>query len=398
MTSRSRKSLLLRSALLAGLAASLLSCSDDATEENSIIVPDLPLPVVVIRDTIVYASTGSTFKQYGPMDGRHNLIGQEDGYTTMAAVAFYPSSFPLVDTIRIISARLHLHMYSWYGDNAGTLRFTAHKILRTWASYALRWDTVQASFYDPAVVGTFSGTGGADTQTVSLSLDTSLVREWFSSSAEANKFGVMLVPDAASRVVRGFHAFGGDSTKWYPTLEVTAQNFLDASRETTLVFQSGVDTFVGNIDNLATSPDLLYIQSGVFYRSALNFDVSFISRGSTVLLAEMFLDRDPATSRLNTFSGDSSIAAHLIVAPGDPPVFMGIQSLGTRLDGTPYTYKMDMTANVQSWVHGPNYGAVIRRSTPGEFETLDLLTFHSPTAQPAAARPRLKITYSWRVQ
>jgi len=398
LTSRSWKFLVPCVLLLFGLAATFLSCSDDTNEDNSIIVPELPLPVVFVKDTLIYATAGSTYKQFGPMDGRYNLIGEEDGYTAMAAVAFYPSSFPLIDTLRVVSARLHLHMYSWYGDNSGALRFTAHKILRSWSSYSLLWDTVQAAFYDPTARGTFSGTGGPDTQTVSLTLDTSLVREWFSSSTEATKYGVMLVPEASSRVARGFHAFGGDSTKWNPTLEVTARNYPGATQETTLVFQSGVDTFVGNIDNLSSNPDLLYVQAGVNYRSIVNFNVSFIPRGATVLLAEMFLDRDPVTSRLSTFSGDSSIAAHLALSAANPPLFEAIESDGRRMDGTAYTYKLEMTRAAQAWVRGPNYGAVLRRTTPGEFETFDLLTFHSPTASPATVRPRMKITYSWRTQ
>jgi hypothetical protein len=151
---------------------------------------------------------------------------------------------------------------------------------------------------------------------------------------------------------------------------------------------------VGNVDQtLVINPNLLYLQGGVMLEGSMKFDISFIPRGSTIISSVLYVERDPGTSWLSASVGDTLISAHLLTAEGTPPTFAGVGSTSTRVDGTPYRYKIEFTSAVQSWLRGPNYGLVLRMASPAEYQTMGLITIHSHSAPDPAKRPRLKIIY-----
>ena len=390
------------SAVLIGFATftlSLIGCSQDPTESNSL-TSSLPLTDFIIRDTTIRASGSSTFRHNLPMDGKINMVGQQGGYTAYTAIEFYPTYFPLRDTILVLSAKLKLYTISRFGDSIGTFSFNAYPITRSWGETTLLWDSVQTGFYDATNPrGSYSGFAAPDTQQIVVNLDTAMVRGWLTTAGNASNYGILLVPSPGSTLIRGLHEFlhlyetSYDSTYYYPSLEIIAAG--PSGTIDTATYNQGMDTFVGNIDNLNTNPSLIYVQAGVVYRSTLNFDVSFIPKGSIVNSAELQLTRDPATSRLNRFSADSSVAANFLISATDYTIYDGTTSTGIRKAGTPYTYSFDLRHAVQSWVREANYGILLQTSAANEFSSLDLITFFNQQAD-AAHSPRLKIIYSVR--
>jgi hypothetical protein len=327
------------------------------------------------------------------MDGSLNLVGKTGGYTAITALTFYPSLFPVRDTAAIYSAKLKLRCVTWNGDSSGQFSFSVYRILRGWYETGLTWDTLQAGFYDATPHGSFVGGAQRDTQVVTVTLDTAMVRQWFQTPASTDtRFGVVLVPDAACRIVRGFTAFAFDSTQFQPQLEVIAGSPTGPQRDTT-VFTLGIDTFGGNIDNLNSNPQLLYVQAGVDYRSMLNFDVSFIPRGAVINSAELRLQRDAATTRLTRFAADTSFVAHTTLSTATPPQLDGTTTSGTRKAGFAQTFAADIRRPVQLWVRGPNYGVTIRPSGASNYNSFELLTFFNEKAAPAL-RPTVRIVYS----
>ncbi len=378
------------------LAALLVSCSEDPTEDNALLAP-LPFLGVAVQETTITAVSGTPFSQYYPMNSNINLVGRSGNYTAITALAFYSNYFPIRDTVNVMEARLSLRAASFFGDSIAPFGFTVHRINRSWTSGAATWDTVQTGFYDPSPIrGTFSGAVGADSMRIVVQLDTAMVREWLRTSGTDNtdtKFGIVLVPTAGTNVVRGFYSFEADSTKDVPTLEIIASNASGTVRDTSS-FALGIDTFFGNNESLISRPDLLYLQAGIVYRSALRFDVSFIPKGSAIHLAELTLQRDPLTSRLNRFSGDASLSAHLLLEDSIKGSFQSGSTTGSLKSGTPDTYSADVRNVVQSWVRGPNYGLLLRVAGEQEFRSFDLLTFYNTSAANAAQRPRVRILYS----
>ncbi len=383
--------------LATALAMTVSACSDEPTEANSI-VATLPLTNFQVKDTTIQAVSGRSFRQYVAMNGGINLIGRNGSFVAYSAVGFTPANFPARDTINVVSATLTLHAVTWYGNSNSTFGFTAHRIIPSWSSNTLTWDSVQTGFYEDAVRGSFSATAGADTQTILVDLDTAMVREWFqtSTSTTTTKYGIALIPTPATQtLVRGLVAFGSDSTSYLPTLTVIAVNVAGTTRDTS-VFNSGVDTFVGNVDPPLSDPGLLYLQAGIVYRSTLHFDLSGIPRGAIINSAELLLERDPLTCRLSKFVTDTVVAPHLLQSATDSTSFDAEDgtSFGRRKAGSAYTFSFNIRRHVQSWLRGPNDGLLLRTTASSEFSTPDLYSFFSPAAANAAVRPRLKMIYS----
>ncbi len=375
------------------LAVLVIGCSEDPTEQNALVAP-LPLVGVAVRETTITATSGSTAMRILPMNSTINLVGKSGNYTAISAFAFYTNYFPNRDTVNILSARLYLRAASFFGDSTAPFSFAVYKISRTWTAGGITWDTVQTGFYDAATArGSYTGGVGDDTARIVVQLDTAMARNWLTTVDTDNKYGFVLVPTGGTNVVRGFKSFEADSTKDYPTLELIAQNVAGTVRDTA-TYNLGIDTFVGSNPNVATSPNLLYCQAGIVYRSFVNFDVSFIPRGSTIHLAELQLQRDPSTSKLNRFAGDATITVHNMLADSATGSFSSLGATGSVKSGTTDTYIADVHTPVQGWVRSSNFGFMLRVGGDQEYASFDLITFHNANATNAALRPRLRILYS----
>lgn len=396
MTDEGRAGLLRATMSLAGAALLALAtngCSDEPTEVNSL-TASLPLADLVVHDTTITATGSTTYKRFVVMDGPLNLVGKTGNYTAITALTFYPSLFPVRDTAAIYSAKLKLRCVSWFGDSSGQFSFSVYRIVRGWYQTTITWDTLQAGFYEATPHGTLLTGAGPDTQVVTVVLDTALVREWFKTPASTDtRFGVVLAPNPGCSIVRGFTAFDFDSTQFQPKLEIIAGSPTGPQRDTT-VYSQGIDTFAGNIDNLNSNPQLVYVQAGVDYRSTLTFDVSFVPRGAVINSAELRLQRDPATSRMTRFVADTAFMAQTTLSTATPPVLDGTPSTGQRKAGTSQTFAVDIRRSVQIWVRGPNYGVTLRPSSAANYSSFELLTFWNEKTVNPADRPKLKIVYS----
>jgi hypothetical protein len=374
------------------IALFALSCSEEPTDQNSPSAP-VPLPGVTVRDTTIVATHDSTFKQYLPMDGINNLIGNAQGYTALSVLEFYPAYFALRDTVNVLSATLRVRLSYRLGDATGPFSFDVYRVTRSWSSTTLSWDSVQTGFYDASTNrGGFSGIITSDSAYITVDLDTAMVRQWISSTATVDlKYGIILVPTPSSSV-RGFVQFGtSDSASFYPTLQIIASNVSGTTRDTTS-YSTGMGTFVGDV-TLASDPGIISVQAGVIYRSKLMFDVSFIPRGTTINSAVLSLDPSPTSTRLTSFSTDTTLQAQLDLA-GDASSIGGQSVLLTPITGTLTTFTGDISYAVQFWVRGPNYGLVLSPTFPARTSRFDLYGFYGVHASTPAVRPRLKIIYS----
>jgi hypothetical protein len=401
MTDNQRPSLL-RSLgiLLFALVVLFPACTDTPTAITSVggsLIEDN----FFVRDTTLQVDTAASFRQTVPMDSSLTLfaypdnvvelVGKAGKYTAYTALQFPPSVVPNRDTINVLSATLTLRMVSWYGDSSGTCAFTIHKITQGWTQQRLTWDSVQTGFYESGIVrGSYSGPVDADTQVIAVELDTSMVREWI-QNATYTSYGILLVPTASATVVRGINSFENDSTSFWPSLRVVAQNVAGTTLDTT-DYQYGIDTFVGDVENLTTDPALLYIQAGIVYRSRLTFDVSSIPRGSLISSAELTLVRDPSTSRPSKFSAAPLVFAHVLNSETDYLSFESQSSSAQQVETTD-TFRVDLRHAVQAWIKQNNFGILLRANTANEFNGFDLITFFNQIAANDAVRPKLRVKY-----
>jgi hypothetical protein len=378
------------------------ACSEDATEANAIVSP-VPLKDYTFRDTLIYADTTSSFRQNIPMNGYLNLVGVYGKYQAALVIQFTPAYLPIRDTALVYRATLRLKAASWFGDSSGTLSLNVYPVTRSWNPGTLTWDTLQSGLYDQSIVrGTFTGGAMGDSAWISILLDTAMVRQWLTSSGTSTNYGIVLVPNANSGIVRGFHQYSADTLS--PILEIVAGSPAGAPLDTAN-YQVCYDSFAGNIDNLVSNPSRLYVQSGIVYRSTMHFDLSFVPRGAIINSAEMLLDRDPATSLLNRFSGTPEVVAHLLTSGTDNTQYNSTQyETGTLKTGTDNTFSIDLRHEAQLWLRGSNYGVLLAATSyldlyslrDSEHSSFDLYTFYSHREQQFPShRPRLKIIYAY---
>lgn len=363
-----------------------ISCSDELNELTT--VGGFPRTDVIIRDTTVYATTTSSFRERTATNGLVNYIGKSGNYTSYALIQFYQSLFPNRDTVLVTSAKLKLRAVAWFGDSTGTVAFTVHKVTESWSETTL--DSLPA--YEAAVRGTFNGFITADTTEIVVDLDTALVREWI-RPATFTQYGILLVPASNSSVLRGFHCFNFDSAKFYPTLEIIGRN-VSGTVWDTASFSLGIDTFIGENAAPVSNSELLYTQSGAVHRSSIKFDVGFIPAGAIVNSAEMILVRDPASSRLNKFTPDSTLVTHLRTSETETKQIETFGMIGDPGGSIPNSYSFDIRHAVQRWAVGTNYGIVLRAANTSEFGSFDLFTFYNHTASDSTLRPSLRVRYA----
>ncbi len=376
----------------AGLAC--FACSEDPSVLNSLSTKFTDTDIIIVADTLE-AVTATSFRKYLPMNGPVNLAGTNGGHEAIMALQFTPGQFPQRDTIRVISAELRLRAVTWYGNPSGTLSLTAYKILKSWSSFTLTWDSLDVQlnpgFYEEGIVrGTYTGMVATDTESIVISLDTAMVREWLQPST-FTQYGIALVPATGSTFVRGFTPFGVDSIQFQPTLTVIAQNFAGTVQDTN-EYALGSDTFAGNVDSLVTATDRMFVQAGVVYRTKITFDASSIPQGAIVNKAELLLTRDVSASQINKFSADTLVAVHVLTTGTEDGTFELQGSLATQRSDSSIAFEIRHA--VQIWVNGTNNGILLRANTLSEFSTFDLHVFYGPTASDTAVRPRVQVLYS----
>jgi hypothetical protein len=279
----------------------------------------------------VTATGSESFRQYLVHNDVVTLAGGSGGYQAVAAIQF--AGFPTRDTVRVFSATVTLRCLSWSGDSTSNLLFRVYRITRGWNSFSATWDTLQTNFYDPSSdpLPVRSIPTLADTQSITFAVDTAMVRQWLATGTDSvnTKYGIVLFPDPSCRIVRGFNSFAYDSSQFWPLLTIVAGN-QDGSSLDTSTFTLGVNTFFGNIDNLNSDAGLIYAQCGVDYRSTLMFDLSFVPRGAIVNRADLYLKRDPATSKLTKFS-DTTFVVQASLSTTDHTLLDPSYALGSRM-------------------------------------------------------------------
>ncbi len=374
------------------IAAFFVGCSESITNPAT---PGSGLftRTVLIKNDTLYSTTDTTFLHRVATDGilfsplSANWVGKNGNYIAYTALRFYP---PARDTINVLSAKLTLRLVTWRGDSSGIFALTVHKILSNWDQTKLTWPMADSTgFYEIAPRGTpYSASLGPDTQKITITLDTAMVREWYRSGVTS--YGFLLKPAAGCTIMRGIHSFDFDSTGFWPKLEVVARGTSTTARDTTTL-QVGADTYVADVSPFNLLPDHLFTQAGIAYRSKIKFDVSRIPRGSIINSAELLLENDPALTKTNKFTKSAQPGVYTL-ATTDSSVYETTGALGTVKSGS--TYKFDVRRAAQLWVNGANYGMLLRQPDTNELSTLDVFAFYSKEAANPAQRPRILVTYT----
>lgn len=374
-----------------------LLCSYCSEEPTSVGIGLLSSQDLVQLDTAtVTAVAGSVLKKPINTGGSDNLLVGKyrtaDGKTYEAKTLVRFTGIP--DTLKsatVLSASLILGSKYHFGDPQGNLSFNVYKMIQGWTEYGVTWDSISTASYDPIARGSFSS-AIADSDSVAISLDPSLINEWAQAVADSQTVqGIILAPTDASTKIVGFRSFQSPDATREPQLLVTFLSS-DGTVQDSLLFVSGQDTYVANIDILPSDPNLLYVQAGIVYRSTVQFSLDSVPLHVGINRAILELTRSPSNSPPSSRFIDSLFSVFLLSSDSvDVNTFV----LGSRVNPDSDVYSFAVTPEVQRWVNAkPNYGLQIEAYA--EISQLDLFAFYSALASPSL-RPRLKIIYSRRL-
>lgn len=377
-----------------------LGCAEDPSAVGLGVLPTGDLPLFIV-DTVM-AQAGGTSRAI-PLTARADpdvvvwypqqlFVG---GVQTLVSGSFVRfQQFP--DTmagVSIDAADLILVRTIAVGDSTLTPAFTMHRPLMPWYGDSLNYDSVQAAglYIESATLPPGVSTGIADTVigSVTIPLDTALVRQWFTTVVDSGvtNLGVFL-RGSANGVIQGFGSFLHVSSGTRPRLRVQyRKNGVSGSA----VFTAGTSRYVADLPsgNLVLDPSKVYVQSGVAYRGLVTFDLSAFPRPVSVSNAILEITLDSAAS--NIVATPDSMLAIFVDVNGAPLKGSAVASDRRTENGQPL-YAFRLPAFAQEWLQSAT-PATVTLAGYGENTNFDRFVLYGASAAPQL-RPRLIVTYS----
>ena len=291
----------------------------------------------------------------------------------------------------IVSAELQLRTNYHFGDSLAPFSLSIYQILQNWVTDSLTIDSVKApGFYSPVVSGSANYSSVGDTSTLTIPLDTTMIRAWGTlSDTLITNFGVLLRP-TNSAVVKGFGSFLAANASLYPVLLLRFRDIAD--NIDTLIENLGQHHYVttGLDPTWASDSTHLYVMNGGAYRGFVEFDVDSLPAHGAVHKATLELTLDAQRSQFNMYTSDSTYAFFIA---NDSTVATYVYAVGGPVqNGNTRIYQFPIGSFVQRWLRGATQHrlAIAGYTEPN---TLDLFSFYGATAAPAR-RPKLTIIHS----
>jgi hypothetical protein len=383
------KQRLLLFAILALLAATLIRCSEDPNPVGARLLPGSDL---LSLDTVSLSATES-YSQIGIPSGAASrlLVGSTPEVESWAVVSFsaIPDSivfFPMV------SAEINLRtVYHFGSDSLAPFSVAVHKVLMQWGADSLTIDSVNApGFYDPTSYSSLDTSFAGDTATISIPIDTAIVRSWGTiSDTSATNYGLLIRPTNTG-LIKGFATFLASDQTQLPEL---LMRFKDAAGNIdTAIVITGSSRSVAKVKDASWASDSvrLYVRNGVAYRGIVGFDISSIPPHAAIHKATLQLTLDPSSSEFNLYTVDSTLTMFI---GDDGSIVNTIVDLGEPQQvGDQRVHQSSIGEIVQRWVRASTQHKVAI-SGYDEPDAADLFVFYGAAAPPAL-KPKLTVIYS----
>jgi hypothetical protein len=383
------KQRLLLFAILALLAATLIRCSEDPNPVGARLLPGSDL---LSLDTVSLSATES-YSQIGIPSGAASrlLVGSTPEVESWAVVSFsaIPDSivfFPMV------SAEINLRtVYHFGSDSLAPFSVAVHKVLMQWGADSLTIDSVNApGFYDPTSYSSLDTSFAGDTATISIPIDTAIVRSWGTiSDTSATNYGLLIRPTNTG-LIKGFATFLTSDQTQLPEL---LMRFKDAAGNIdTAIVITGSSRSVAKVKDASWASDSvrLYVRNGVAYRGIVGFDISSIPPHAAIHKATLQLTLDPSSSEFNLYTVDSTLTMFI---GDDGSIVNTIVDLGEPQQvGDQRVHQSSIGEIVQRWVRASTQHKVAI-SGYDEPDAADLFVFYGAAAPPAL-KPKLTVIYS----
>ena len=377
------------SSLLALAFLVVSGCSETPTTVGAKLLPKddlLHLDTAVVTATKSYNGSVILATSAAP----RVLIGNVNNLQCWGLYRF--SSIPDTDkSYTIVSAELVLRAVYHFGDSLAPFSMSVHKVLANWTTDSLTIDSLKAAgFYTTAPSGVWNPSSIGDTSTISIPLDTTMIRSWGTySDTVLTNFGILLRP-TNNGVVKGFGSFTISDVTFGPKLLLRFRD--SAGNIDTTIISTGTHRFVTTGINTSWASDSthMWVQNGSGNRGYVEFDVSNIPLHAAIHKAVLELTLDAPRSQFNYYTADS---AYVYFTADDGTTLTYILNIGTPVQvGTAKVYQFPVADLVQRWVRG----AAIKRMAIAGFDesfALDLFSFYGAQSN-KAVKPKLTMIYS----
>lgn len=391
--------------VIASLAIYTIGCADDPSSLGLNFIPPGETTGVRIFDSFIdtLPITSENRVYYVNTSASSNLmVGKSGAYESKGLLKF-TNLIDTFDNSTVVSATLKMSYKNYYfpatmADSLGQISFDVNKIEQSLDFSTITYDSVNSSSFGTTSQGSYTGIPTADSQEVSISLNTTMVNDWLKLAADTSysvkNYGIVLTPNNSSSVIKGFFA------------AVDAINSKHRPRVEIIVTKNGVtDTFTttcnGTISlsktDFAPSSETFNLQAGVSYVQVMKFDLSRMPQTATINDVQLFLSIDSLNSVISGQTSKTIYSQYIN------------DSAGLKTDITPFEgapsgsgqYMMRMvragvSSPFQRWLLGQaNYGIMLFAG--GQTLNLDRYVFYKETASDPAKRPRVIIKYTPRV-
>ena len=340
---------------------------------------------------------------YVNTSGSTNLmVGKTGAYESKGLLKF-TNLIDTFDNSTVVSATLKMSYKNYYfpstmADSLAQISFDVNKIEQSLDFSTITYDSVNSSTFGTTSQGNYTGIPTADSQEVTISLNTTMVNDWLKVAADTSysvkNYGIVLTPNNSSAAIKGFYAAAtGVDDKDRPELEI-------------IVTKNGVTDTFSTISNgtislsktdFAPSSETFNLQAGVSYVQVMKFDLSRMPQTATINDVQIFFSVDSLNS---VISGQTTKAIYSQYINDSA----GLKTDITTFEGTPsgsgqYMMRMvraGVSSPFQRWLLGQtNYGLMLFAG--GQALNLDRYVLYKETASDPAKRPRVIIKYTPRV-
>ena len=391
--------------VIASLAIYTIGCADDPSSLGLNFIPPGETTGVRIFDSFIdtLPITSENRIYYVNTSGSTNLmVGKTGAYESKGLLKF-TNLIDTFDNSTVVSATLKMSYKNYYfpstmADSLAQISFDVNKIEQSLDFSTITYDSVNSSTFGTTSQGNYTGIPTADSQEVTISLNTTMVNDWLKVAADTSysvkNYGIVLTPNNSSAAIKGFYAAAtGVDDKDRPELEI-------------IVTKNGVTDTFSTISNgtislsktdFAPSSETFNLQAGVSYVQVMKFDLSRMPQTATINDVQIFFSVDSLNS---VISGQTTKAIYSQYINDSA----GLKTDITTFEGTPsgsgqYMMRMvraGVSSPFQRWLLGQtNYGLMLFAG--GQALNLDRYVLYKETASDPAKRPRVIIKYTPRV-
>ncbi len=391
--------------VIASLAIYTIGCADDPSSLGLNFIPPGETTGVRIFDSFIdtLPITSENRIYYVNTSGSTNLmVGKTGSYESKGLLKF-TNLIDTFDNSTVVSATLKMSYKNYYfpstmADSLAQISFDVNKIEQSLDFSTITYDSVNSSTFGTTSQGNYTGIPTADSQEVTISLNTTMVNDWLKVAADTSysvkNYGIVLTPNNSSAAIKGFYAAAtGVDDKDRPELEI-------------IVTKNGVTDTFSTISNgtislsktdFAPSSETFNLQAGVSYVQVMKFDLSRMPQTATINDVQIFFSVDSLNS---VISGQTTKAIYSQYINDSA----GLKTDITTFEGTPsgsgqYMMRMvraGVSSPFQRWLLGQtNYGLMLFAG--GQALNLDRYVLYKETASDPAKRPRVIIKYTPRV-